>query len=69
MEPIGGIGDTLTGIVSSLVAGKMPIDMAALTGASINRFLGLLSNPTPASSVADLLSSLPAAMERVLAQE
>jgi NAD(P)H-hydrate repair Nnr-like enzyme with NAD(P)H-hydrate dehydratase domain len=65
MEPIGGTGDSLTGIVSTLVASGVPIDDAALTAARINRVLGLIANPNPASSIANLLPSLPAAIEAV----
>lgn len=66
MEPIGGTGDTLTGIVSSLVANKISIEKAAINGAIINRYLGRLANPTPASAVADLLSNLPNALKTIL---
>ncbi|AFM26860.1 NAD(P)H-hydrate dehydratase [Desulfomonile tiedjei] len=63
LEPIGGTGDSLTGIVSSLIAAGHPIPDSALSAAKINRFLGLLGNPNPATPVADLLEFLPEAME------
>lgn len=63
MEPVGGTGDSLTGIVSALIAGGAPIPDAARSAAQINRLLGSFSNPTPASSIADLLPSLPAALK------
>jgi len=66
MEPIGGTGDTLTGIVSALIESNMPIPDAALTGAHINRLLGSLTQPTPASSAASLLAALPRAIEIAL---
>jgi hypothetical protein len=66
MEPIGGTGDTLTGITSALTATKMTIPDAAATGALVNRYLGEFSNPTPASGIQELLSALPKAMNRVL---
>ena len=47
MEPIGGTGDTLTGLVSALIYGNKPIPEAARLAAKANRLLGLLSNPTP----------------------
>jgi len=69
MEPIGGTGDTLTGIVTALIAGRIPISEAAMIAARTNRVMGALSNPTPASSVADLLPGLSAALNQVISQE
>ena len=66
MEPIGGTGDSLTGLVAALLAAGFPMLKACALGARINRMMGLLANPTPASSIADLLDFLPKAMEKVL---
>ena len=66
MEPIGGKGDTLTGIVAALIAAGKSVPDAALVGARVNRLMGLLANPTPAFSVAQLLPALPKALETVL---
>ena len=66
MEPIGGTGDTLTGIVAALIAAGKSVPDAALVGARVNRLMGLLANPTPAFSVAQLLPALPKALETVL---
>ncbi len=66
MEAIGGTGDSLTGIVSSLVAGGASIPEAAKLSARVNRMLGQLSNPTPAHSVASLLSNLTKAFHTCL---
>lgn len=67
MEPIGGTGDSLTGIVAALIAAGRSIPEAALLAAKINRLLGSLSDPTPAFSIADLLPALPRAIETALA--
>lgn len=69
MEPIGGTGDTLTGLVSALVAARHPVPQACLLAARANRRMGALARPTPASSVADLLPSLPLALTRALSDE
>ena len=69
MEPIGGTGDTLTGIVTALIASRMPIPEAAILAARTNRVMGALSNPTPAFSVADLLPSLSGALNQVMSEE
>ncbi len=66
MEPIGGTGDSLTGLVGSLVASGTPIDRACSIAAKANRYLGLLANPTPAFSISDLLAFLPRALEIAL---
>ncbi len=69
MEPIGGTGDSLTGVVSALIAGGFPIPQAAIIAAKANRIMGALKNPTPAFSIADLLPALPAALEQVLSNQ
>ena len=66
MEPIGGTGDTLTGMVTALLAAGTEMTVACRTAALANRYLGLLANPTPAFGVAELLPHLPAALERAL---
>lgn len=66
MEPIGGTGDSLTGIVAALINSGRSVPEASALGARINRILGSLAGPTPASSIADLLQFLPAAMQTVL---
>jgi NAD(P)H-hydrate repair Nnr-like enzyme with NAD(P)H-hydrate dehydratase domain len=66
MEPIGGTGDTLTGLVAALIASGLPIPESSRLAALMNRYLGVFSNPTPAFSVAQLLPALPKAVETVL---
>jgi NAD(P)H-hydrate repair Nnr-like enzyme with NAD(P)H-hydrate dehydratase domain len=66
MEPIGGTGDSLTGIASALIYGGRAVSQAATVAAQANRLLGSLSSPTPASSVNDLLNYLPDALRRAL---
>lgn len=69
MEPIGGTGDTLTGIVTGLLAAGLPMVESCLAGAKANRSMGALACPTPASSVKDLLHFLPRSLEDVLRSE
>ncbi len=63
MEAIGGTGDSLTGIISAYLMSGKEIPLACHLGALANRYLGLLANPTPAYSVADLLPYLGQAMK------
>ena len=66
LEPIGGTGDTLTGLVTALLAAGTPMLRACRVAALANRYLGLLANPTPAWGVADLLPFLPQALKLAL---
>lgn len=61
LEPVGGTGDTLTGIVSALLACGTGMSAACSEAFAMNRRMGLLARPTPASSVMNLLAYLPAA--------
>jgi hypothetical protein len=66
LEPIGGTGDTITGIVSGLIcAGFAPVK-AMMYATKINRMAGLLSNPTPKTLVHQIASKIPEAIGRVL---
>jgi ADP-dependent NAD(P)H-hydrate dehydratase / NAD(P)H-hydrate epimerase len=66
---IGGTGDSLTGIVAALIYSGKSVPESATLGATMNRVLGRLMNPTPACSIADLLSCLPEAIHTVLSHE
>jgi hypothetical protein len=67
MEPIGGTGDMLAGLVTALLSAGLPMAEACGLAARANRHIGRLARPTPAFSVADLLPFLPAALEQALA--
>ena len=59
LEPIGGTGDTITGLVSGLVyAGLTPKD-AAIFACRTNRTAGKLANPTPATKVMEIIDQFP----------
>ena len=69
MEPIGGTGDLITGMISGLIhAGKSPVDACRIAG-HVNRKAGELSQPTPATQIKDILKFVPAALKEVLAQQ
>jgi ADP-dependent NAD(P)H-hydrate dehydratase / NAD(P)H-hydrate epimerase len=69
MEAIGGTGDTLTGIVSALIAGGMETRAASATAALVNRLAGRLAGPTPATQVMEIIEKIPEAIEKVLGEE
>ncbi|MGC8911524.1 MAG: NAD(P)H-hydrate dehydratase [Nitrososphaeria archaeon] len=66
LEPIGGTGDTLTGILTGLISCGLPLEKAALYACKINRIAGLLSNPTPRTKVNEIISYIPKAIDMVL---
>jgi hypothetical protein len=66
LEAIGGTGDTITGIVSALIySGLEPTD-ACIKAAQINRFMGELTNPTPATGIVKLINHIPEAVKKVI---
>ncbi len=65
LEAMGGTGDTLTGIVSALMASGMKTVEAAVLAARINRVAGHLADPTPASQVMEIIDHIQAAMDEV----
>ncbi len=66
LEPIGGTGDTLTGIASALVHAGWPVAAAAGIAARANREAGRLAAPSPRSGVEALIARIPAALRTVL---
>jgi len=66
LEPIGGTGDSLTGIVSALVAADFDIVPAAILAARVNRVAGYLAHPTPATNLREIVNQIPAALKLVL---
>lgn len=66
LEAMGGTGDTLTGIVSALVASGMETGEAAALAARINRLAGHYANPTPATQVREMIEHIPRATEETL---
>jgi len=66
LEPIGGTGDMITGMISGLIyAGKSPIEACRIAG-RVNRKAGELSQPTPATQVKDIIKFIPMALQEVL---
>lgn len=68
MEPIGGTGDTLTGLAAALAYAGYPLVDAATLAARINRTAGQGADPSPATQVWDIIRHIPEALEQVLTQ-
>jgi hypothetical protein len=66
LEPVGGTGDTVTGIVSALVASGLSVEDSAILAAKVNRLAGQYANPTPATQVIELIEHIPRAMVEIL---
>ncbi|MEM3872345.1 MAG: NAD(P)H-hydrate dehydratase [Nitrososphaeria archaeon] len=66
LEPIGGTGDTLTGILSGLVAYGLSLEKAAYYACKINRVAGQLTNPTPRTRVNEIILNIPRAVDLTL---
>lgn len=66
LEAMGGTGDTLTGMVSALIASGMGTEEASILAARINRLAGHYASPTPASQVMELIEHIPTAMHELL---
>jgi NAD(P)H-hydrate repair Nnr-like enzyme with NAD(P)H-hydrate dehydratase domain len=66
LEPIGGTGDTLTGITSALVFSGIEIDKAAIIAAKVNRLSGYYACPAPATQVMEIIEHIPMALGDVL---
>lgn len=66
LEPIGGTGDLVTGLVTGLLARGMDMPTACLTAARASRITGLLASPTPATQIAELLPFVPAALQQAI---
>ncbi len=69
MEPIGGTGDSLTGIVTAFLMAEYSVSEACMRAARANRLTGFLANPSPAFSIQDLLPFLYKAAESVLSEK
>ncbi len=62
LEPIGGTGDTITGIVSALISSGMDPIQACLRAALTNRYMGDIVSPTPATLIGQLIPFIPEAL-------
>jgi NAD(P)H-hydrate repair Nnr-like enzyme with NAD(P)H-hydrate dehydratase domain len=68
LEPIGGTGDTVTGIAAALIDAGTPIPRAAMLAFRTNRLAGYYAAPTPASQVAAIIAHISKALREVLDQ-
>jgi hypothetical protein len=63
LEPIGGTGDTITGMVAGLVSHGYAIPEACRIACSANRIAGQMAAVTPATQIDKIVSLIPAALK------
>lgn len=68
LEPIGGTGDTITGMCLGLIAQGYPIHEAAVLACRANREAGKIATPSPASQIKDIIINLPEALKILVNQ-
>ena len=66
MEPVGGTGDLVTGLLTAFAASGRPLAEACRLSAQCARFVGQLTCPTPATSIASFMSFVPEGVATVL---
>ncbi len=68
LEPVGGTGDTITGLVSALVYDKFDLYEAAVIAARTNRMAGEYAKVTPATKVSQVIAQFPSVFKNYLCQ-
>jgi len=66
LEPIGGTGDTITGMVAGLTAHGFSVTEACTVACKANRLAGKLAAPTPATQIGKIIEKIPEALETIL---
>jgi hydroxymethylpyrimidine/phosphomethylpyrimidine kinase len=64
LEPIGGTGDTITGLVSAFVYAGLKPQEAAIVACRTNRMAGKWVQPTPATKVRQIVDQFPAVLRQ-----
>lgn len=59
LEPIGGTGDTITGLVSAFAYAGLELQEVAIIAARTNRMAGRYAQATPATRVKDIIAQFP----------
>lgn len=68
MEPVGGTGDTITGMVSAFVYAGLEPHEAAIIAARANRMAGKLAEVSPATRVSRVIARLPEVFKQYLCE-
>jgi NAD(P)H-hydrate repair Nnr-like enzyme with NAD(P)H-hydrate dehydratase domain len=68
MEPVGGTGDTITGMVSAFVYAGLEPHEAAVIAARANRMAGKIAKVTPATRVSRVIACFPDVFKQYLCE-
>lgn len=68
LEPIGGTGDAITGVVSALACAELELHEAAIIAARANRMAGKYAQATPAMKVCQVIRHFPSVFKDHLCQ-
>jgi len=68
LEPIGGTGDTITGLVAALTYAELEPHEAAIIAARTNRMAGKYAWVTPATRVRQIIAQFPTVFKDYLCQ-
>ncbi len=68
LEPIGGTGDTITGLVAALTYAELEPYEAAIISAKANRMAGKYARVTPATKVRQVIAQFPSVFKDYLCQ-
>lgn len=68
LEPIGGTGDTITGLITAFVYADMRPHEAATIAARANRMAGKLAEATPATKVYQIIKQFPVVFKKYLCE-
>lgn len=66
LEPIGGTGDTITGMVAGLALHGYNLPEACCIACSANRLAGQMARLTPATQIQEIISRIPAALRQLV---
>ncbi len=69
MEAIGGTGDMVTGLATGLLSSGFSMQEACILAAKTNRIIAEMANPTPATSVSELIDFLRPALDVALERQ
>ncbi len=62
LEPIGGTGDTITGVVSALIESGFEVQKACFLASKANRVAGQFANPEPSTQIVEIIKFLHKAL-------
>jgi NAD(P)H-hydrate repair Nnr-like enzyme with NAD(P)H-hydrate dehydratase domain len=68
LEPVGGTGDTITGLVAAFASAELELHEAAILAARTNRMAGKYAQVTPATKVCQVIRYFPSVFKDHLCQ-